>query len=254
MSDSYSGKWNPIDDQVGQNYVNVCNFLAQNLNGFKRHPCYCTVVGNDLRDRETAVRFFNYLKENSPRIFEKIDLFRLNDSIGNPNIYDIDGISISPGTLRYLRVLHDIIELDPTSILEIGGGYGGQALVTKLYNNNIDYSIVDIPEAKNLQESYLNTVLPDNNITLISTDNIDTSEEYDLMLSDYCISEFNEEGVDFYIDVAKKCKTGYFTINSTGKIKDYLLEKLKEVFNTVDVKDEYPLTSTFRNVYAICKK
>jgi len=139
MIESASGKWNPIDDQVGQNYVSVCNFLSQNLAEFKRHPFYCTVVGNDLRDEKTAINFFNYLKENSPKLFEKIKLFRLNDSIGSPNIYNIEGVAISPGTLRYLRVLHDIIEINPTSILEVGGGYGGQALVTKLYNKNIQY-------------------------------------------------------------------------------------------------------------------
>lgn len=254
MIDSYTGKWSPVERPDGQNYINVCKFLANNLSGFKRHPFYCTVVGNDLRDRDTAVKFFNYLKDNSPKIFEKIDLFRLNDRVGNPYIYDIDGIIISPGTLRYLRVLHDIVQLDPSTILEVGGGYGGQALVTKLYNNNIDYSIIDIPEVISLQESYLNNVLPDNDITLISSDCIDTSKEYDLIISDYCISEFDKEGVDFYIEIAKKCKTGYFTINSTGEIKEYLINKLKEVFNFVDIKEEYPLTSSHLNYYAVCKR
>lgn len=254
MKNSYKGKWIPIERSDGKSYINVCKFLANNLSEFKRHPSYCTVVGNDLRDRDTAVKFFNYLKENSPKIFDKINLFCLNDSIGDPNIFDIDGISISPGTLRYLRVLHDIIELDPTSILEIGGGYGGQALVTKLYNNNIDYSIIDIPEVKNLQKSYLNVLLPNNNITLISSDSIDISKEYDLIISDYCISEFDKEGVDFYIEIAKKCKTGYFTINSTGEIREYLINKLKEVFNSVVLKEEYPLTSTHLNYYAVCKR
>ena len=40
---------------------------------------------------------------------------------------------------------------DFRSIVEIGGGYGGLAILNMLHNNNIKYTLVDLPEASTIQ-------------------------------------------------------------------------------------------------------
>jgi|19_taG_2_1085344.scaffolds.fasta_scaffold50558_2 putative sugar O-methyltransferase len=250
----YKGNWVNLAT-VGERYIWACAKLSKNLANFKANPYYSCVVGNDLRSETVAQSFYTFIKENSPEIFENLKKFTLNDKIGGPNRYCFDNdIIISPGTLRYLRVLHDIIKLNPSSILEIGGGYGGQALITKLFKKNISYSIIDVPEVLMLQKSYLDTILPNHNIDLISTEDIDLKDNYDLILSDYCISEFDSDGVDFYIDIAKNCKFGYFTINSTGDSREYLIRQLKDIFKSVEIFDEDPRTSPHLNIYVVCKK
>jgi hypothetical protein len=129
--------------------------------------------------------------------------------------------------------------------VEIGGGYGGQCLVYKEMQD-VDYTVVDIPESLELSGAYLKA--NDIESTLISSESFKPIET-DLLISDYCLSELTDEGIDFYLDNIK-FKHGYFTCN--GQF-DYIESKLKSLGYKVTIKDEVPATSRHKNkvMYAV---
>lgn len=246
----FKGLWEPNN----QRYLDSCIRGIENLHNFKRDSIYRTIVGNDMRDKKTAEKFFFYLKNNSPEVFAKLDKFTSNDSLGGPNIYQIDNVSISPGTLRYIKVLSDIVDIEPKSIVEIGSGYGGQAYITSLFFEDIEYSMIDLTEPLLLCKKYLETISPDKSYNYINSNNIIIKSEYDLVISDYCLSEFDQNGMNFYLnEVVKKSKNGYFSVNSKPKMKKYLIEQLKLIFETVEIYDEDPKTTHHPNIMIKCK-
>jgi hypothetical protein len=248
----FEGKWLPPADK----YKEACREISINLDGFKRNSIYSCFIGNDLRDEQTAIKFYSFIKENYPFLLEgkTINKFLINDNIGNPMIYGIENLRISPGTLRFIKVLGDILAIDNkiNNIIEIGSGYGGQALIIKTYSNDIDYSLVDIPESLLVSKSYLNKNNCD--VTFVSTDEIITKDYYDLVISDYCLSELDLTGIAFYVNnIINKCKYGYFTVNSVGVTLDKIVEQLNTVFGVVEINKERPKTTYHDNNIIICK-
>lgn len=251
--EKFEGEW--LKEHTVNTYTQSCIEAINNLPSFKTIPGYAAVVGNDLRNKQTASSFFTFIKNNFPEIFKDLESFTINDNIGNPNIFNLEGINISPGTLRYVRVLGDILSFNPKSIIEIGGGYGGQALVTLIHSPSIDYTLIDYTEPLALAKKYLDTVAPSFNYNFIDSNDINITEEttYDLVLSDYCLSEFDEAGAEFYFNsILSKSKNGYFSINSTGRSREVLLEKLNDTFEEVIIESESPKTTHHPNILAKC--
>ena len=248
---NFEGVWLPSVEE----FKLECVKISKNLDNFKQNPVYANFIGNDLRDEETAIAFYKHIKENYPLLLERdtIDKFCKNDIIGSPYIYDIETNTISPGTLRFMRVLGDILEIDKdiNSIVEIGSGYGGQCLVIKSYMD-VDYSLVDIPESLLVSSAYLKLNKCD--AKFMDTLNIRTDRYYDLVISDYCLSELDLTGITFYVEnIISKCKHGYFTVNSSGTLFNELVKQLKTIFDTVSVEKEIPKTSYHDNHIIICK-
>jgi len=250
--EKFEGKWLPESND----YKSACLRLSRNLNNFKRDLAYSIFVGNDLRDVQTAQSFYNYILINYSYLLENdnIKRFLVNDRIGNPNTYNFNGVNISPGTLRFMKVLGDILSIDKNieNIIEIGSGYGGQALVIKSFLEDVKYSVVDIPESLALSKSYLSGNGCD--VTFIDTDNVVVDNKYDLVISDYCLSELDLVGVKFYVDnIIANCKYGYFTVNSNDELLNMLVTQLNNVFEQVIINKEFPKTSYHDNHLIICK-
>lgn len=237
----FNGKWLP-DDQA---FRQECLKIAKDLTGFKKNKIYCKYINNDNRSKETAIAFHNHIMLFYPELWSCLQVFKLNDKVGSPTLHFIDGKEISPGTLRFMKVLGDIffnMDVARQKIVEIGGGYGGQCkTITALYDH-VSYTIIDIPESLEVSKAYLN----DPSVTFMSCENIQ-QRQYDLVISDYCISELDEKGIDFYIDsVVNHCKAGYFTCNKIGAT-EHLIKRLEENF-TLRITPEEPKTSKHDNI------
>ena len=249
----FEGKWLPPADKFKNACIEIVN---SNLENFKRHPIYSSFIGNDLRNEQIAINFYRHVEKNYSYLLkeETLKQFLNNDRIGNPFTYNIDGIVISPGTLRFMRVLGDIIEIydEMSDIIEIGSGYGGQSLIIKSYFNDINYTLVDIPESLSVAKRYL----MENNFepTFIDTNDVSVNDYYDLVISDYCLSELDVEGIEFYINnIINKCKYAYITANSMGILFDELVKQLNNIFDNVEIIPELPKTSNNDNHIIICK-
>lgn len=254
---SFSGTWLPSTTSYLQTYKQACKDIVSNdLKDFKKYPPYTQFIANDVRDQIVARAFYNHLKYNAPVILGRYkDEFSINDKIGNSNIYNFDGINVSPGTLRFMKVIGDIIPMSGSikKIIEIGSGYGGQCLAFKVYDPEIDYTLLDIPESLAVADLYLKK----NKIQhqSISSDNVQITEEYDLCISDYCLSEFDEVGVQFYLtNVLSRCKYAYITTNSIGQSLSKLMTQLSSIFSVTRISAEEPKTSPHSNYIIMCKQ
>lgn len=235
----FNGKWLP-DDQL---FRQECLKIANDLTNFKRNPVYCRFINNDNRPYETAFKFYDHIKYCYPELLLYIDDFKENDLIGNPTLHGVGNHFISPGTLRFIKVVGDISRFGFESVIEIGSGYGGQCFVLKkLYD--VPYTLVDIPESLAVAKAYLKQVKLVRFVNSTEVKPISAG----LVISDYCLSEMDKDGVDFYLNtVVRYCNNGYFTCNKIG-VTDYLLSQLKEIFHQVVVEPEKPKTSKHDNI------
>ena len=182
---------------------------------FKRDPQYRRVLEHVTPEQGGA-----YLKlalERAPSLELLLDSVRGNDALGSPELHDYDGYgSFSPTTLRYFKVLADLQmlfgSLDGFDIIEIGGGYGGQAFVCSQAASLGSYTLVDLPEAAALQEKYL-ARLGVEGFHAVTSDSLDAAE-YDLVISNYAFSELTRPVQRMYLErVLQHSKRGYITVN-----------------------------------------
>ena len=156
-------------------------------------------------------------------------------------------LSITPSTLRYVKVWTDLIdnfELSKMNVCEIGGGYGGQCLVANELSGFSSWDIVDLKEANKLQERYISNHDIEN-VRFLSLENIDeVKSEYDLVISNYAFSECNKQIQDIYVNkIIKNSKHGYMTMNFISSEKDlYDYKSLSEHVTNIQDKDEVPNT------------
>ncbi|MCH9621704.1 MAG: hypothetical protein S4CHLAM20_11300 [Chlamydiia bacterium] len=167
---------------------------------------------------ELGMKFYSSIIEKYPNFLKNASLLEKNDRVGNPRInrYPFFGM-FCPTTLRYIYFLGEIQDLfnlqSGCKIAEIGCGYGGQcAIISRLINFSC-YEIIDLDFTLPLTERYLKDVKVDNFITS-SMQNCGKCDEYDLLISNYAISECDKAVQINYIDkIASVSKRGYIAYN-----------------------------------------
>lgn len=200
-------------------YLKVCKEAVENdevFKDFKRHSDYTPILEHITFSQ--GLSYLEEIKQNSPYLLKYINRFATNDNYGNPYIYYYGelGISISPTTLRYIKVLADLMSLfgclNSIDIIEIGGGYGGQCKIIYNWVKPKSYTLIDLPEVLALSEKYLKQ----QNIGTIILRNIDDPEEihYDLCISNYAFTEIGRNYQNFYAEkIIKNSDKGYITCN-----------------------------------------
>lgn len=163
---------------------------------------------------------FKYIL-NAANFTESDWLFFLeNDSVGNPYLSRFDfGDSMviaSPTTLRYVKVLVDVLTLfDATKIrtvTEIGGGYGGQCRILMNFLPIARYNLVDLPEALALAEKFLTALDAAGNVRYLDGTHLYNDAPCDLVISDYAFSELSKSAQEVYLEkILSKARAGYVT-------------------------------------------
>lgn len=167
------------------------------------------------------------------------------DCIGSPDVKEYPELSnakLSQPTIRYWLWALEIfyrIELYKSSlsykninILEIGGGFGGQAAaLTSLLKESYclyNYQILDLPQVCNLINRYIDEVLDDNNnvlaLDLAKYETFD--KDIDLLISNYAISEFDPETTAKYLPLFSKCKHAFIVWNSSKEIPSIIKDRI----------------------------
>ena len=165
---------------------------------------------------------FEYILNNPVANFSESDwlFFLENDSVGNPYLSRFDfGDSMviaSPTTLRYVKVLVDVLTLfDATKIrtvTEIGGGYGGQCRILMNFLPIARYNLVDLPEALALAEKFLTALDAAGNVRYLDGTHIYNDAPCDLVISDYAFSELSKSAQEVYLEkILSKARAGYVT-------------------------------------------
>lgn len=165
---------------------------------------------------------FEYILNNPVANFSESDwlFFLENDSVGNPYLSRFDfGDSMviaSPTTLRYVKVLVDVLTLfDATKIrtvTEIGGGYGGQCRILMNFLPIELYNLVDLPEALALAEKFLTALDAAGNVRWLDGTHLYNDAPCDLVISDYAFSELSKSAQEVYLEkILSKARAGYVT-------------------------------------------
>lgn len=254
------------------NAINYFSFVDEILTNddlfatFKENPYYNAIVGMSCEPE--GEWFANNLKDNNS-INLKIEEFKKNDSIGEPAVFDSKEYGfISPNTLRYLNSLQNIQKyigsLHKKNIVEVGIGYGGLCYILSTFYNLNSYKLVDVPNVTLLAVKYLRALGLNTNLTIDRstplrdlkniriTDIVSQSDRrhhisfvapsYDLLISEYCISEMDDDGIDhFYENYIQHSKNIYIFSNLWDKKrKEQFLSRLGEKFNLTVFDDLLP--------------
>ena len=212
---------------------------------------------------EFGQQCFEYILKNSPLEFTEDEwlFFLRNDSIGNPLIaeYNCGGSKLigSPTTLRYIKVLVDVLNLFDVgkikTVTEVGIGYGGQCRILMDALTIQRYNLVDLPEVLALTEKFLDAFNLSGDVRYIDGTHIYHDAPCDLFISDYAFSELAKPAQDVYIDkIISKAKAGYVTWDgdffaSVGMYNGYTLDEFISMIPNAKVLPENPVTTSRDN-------
>jgi putative sugar O-methyltransferase len=223
---------------------------TRDFSNFKRNLVYRQILEHVTE--EQGAQYLQQIEEHWPSLINEIERFKINDDIGNPFrfCYPRTG-EISPTTLRYLKVASDLRELfgdlSGFDVAEIGGGYGGQFLLTDLLWQLGSWTLFDLDPVLQLISRYLECHLVNSVYKTTTVNRFDhRTKKFDLAISNYAFSELPRELQLKYISkVLSKAARGYMTMNSGKDSSDkrsMSIAELQEHFPTMVVLDEVPLT------------
>ena len=200
-----------VNSQNGIDYTKtVQSFLDSEelFRNFRRGDQSYTNILEHLTEGEGKI-YLDYILKHYPHLLEKFTEFERNDLVGNPVKFNyINGISINPTTLRYIKFVGDIEKrfgnLDGYNLVEIGGGYGGLVRVLSSVNSFKSIKLFDLPEVVKLQSKYLSRYGIDaQTYTLLDEFKIDSNT---VVVSNYAWCECNTETRQQYYDrIISKC-------------------------------------------------
>ena len=197
-------------------YLSACRAAAQGsdfFKNFKSHPAYRHVLEHVSYEEGQL-----YLDEIDIDYKDVLDEVKENDKLGTPIQCSYDGVGmISPTTVRYLKNTSDIVNKFGTSfdsIVEIGGGYGGLCKVLSSFVEFEQYLLLDLEECNMLSRKYLSHFdLP--TMSYQAEEIVDVDDNFDLLISNYALSECNRETQMMYIErFVKKSDKFYLMHNN----------------------------------------
>lgn len=221
------------------------------FNTFKINPEY-----NEILEHLSPIlgqQYYEIVMRHYPKAISKIEKIKINDIYGSPQLIDYYFGKYSATTLRYLKVAaeleHCFNNIKDMNIIEIGGGYGGQALVSKEIHGYKSWTIIDLPEAVELQKTYLSN-FDSKNINCISYLEDYSNEKYDLIISNYAFSECNREvELDYIEKLMSNNEKIYMTVNfiKTNDENFSNMLSLEEMRNILKVKPYLEIPNTSPN-------
>ena len=228
-------------------YRAFCKQAATNdiiFGGFRRSYIYTEILEH-VTENQGGQYLECIIKKMGQNALQEISYV---DDVGKPCLFFYQKYgSWSPTTLRYVKVMLDLIEnfgpLFNLDILEVGGGYGGQCNIIKHFFQDVKYSIYDLPEPLMLTEKFLNCF--DRSANLCNALEEIKESECDIFISNYALSELNQEIQDEYLDkIIPNSNHGYITYNrfdNSYPVEEFY-QKLQKIHKNCRKFQEYPLT------------
>lgn len=230
-------------------YPNVCEYAAttdQGFADFKRNPIY-----NSILEHVTYEEGIEYIQQfsHNKSIIDIINKFKINDINGNPRKYNYSNIGeFSPTTLRYIKILNDLSQLDLNNknIVEIGVGYGGQYTVLRQLFKPQKYTFIDLAPVIKLVQRYITSLnLDDIPLSFIDGTQLTESISSDLVVSNYAFSECDTNIQDLYIEkVLKHTKHCYMLYNN---FNGYKHQELIDIINRPNIRISKEIPQTHPN-------
>jgi putative sugar O-methyltransferase len=166
--------------------------------------------------------------QQTPGLLDHLDKFKENDQIGSPDTAPYPEGLMSPTTWRYIKVLSDLQmlfgSLQGWHIAEIGVGYGGQCKIIQDVYNVASYTMYDLDVVGRLAAKFLRHAASPAYGKLTFADfrrlGQDPPTAYDLVISNWALSECTREVEDRYIEhVLRRSRHGYITYNQISHLR-----------------------------------
>jgi putative sugar O-methyltransferase len=210
---------------------------------FRRNKIYNAALEHD--SFEQGLEYLQATQQSKSKVLNKIHEFVKNDLVGNPEVFDYEGIGkIAAPTLRYIKILSDLEcefgTLDNFNVCEIGVGYGGMCRIISSYFNIKSYTLVDLKPVLQLAQRYLDHY-PLNTTVVYKTMNELQKDSYDLFISNYAFTEIRREIQQVYLEkVVLPAKRGYITYNEINPddFNSFTKEELIELIPQIRIKPE----------------
>ncbi len=201
-------------------YATAC--LEVDIDNFRKDSGYRKILEGGGLD------VFNYFlgairgHDLSDLFFDNLEAFRINDQYGDPDLYrDSEIGKFSPTTLKYaLNVLNilEAFEKDKIKrVVEIGGGYGGMAVILSHFLDLESYTLVDLPECNILSQKYLGKFdfLDGKSSAVNCHDSSDHDfSDTDLVIAINSLSECNREvQLGYFRNIIKESRYTYIVRN-----------------------------------------
>jgi putative sugar O-methyltransferase len=236
------------DDVTYPKFCELASTEETTFNTFRTNIAYQPILEHVTKNE--GQNYLDLVKTNNPELLKNLNKYKTNDNIGAPNKEQYKEGYFSPTTLRYIKVLSDLINefgsLDGLHIVEIGCGYGGQSKIIMDTFNIDSYTLIDLPSVLGLCKKYLNSFdLPHANIHYKTMDEL-KGDKYDITISNYAFTECNKEVQSTYINkVLLNSDKGYLTanfINHIFNIDYHSKDELLKIIPGSYVVDETPNT------------
>ena len=228
---------------------------------FRRHPDYTSIL--EHVPKNIAQEYLNIINQKySINNSKLLDIIAPLQEIGMPKKCKLEGLNIRVSTtaLRYLKVALEIkeklIQKGPVDIVEIGCGYGGQAVILNQIIEIKSYTFIDLWQVNMLIKRFLNDVFFEPPFSILGLNDLDENPNYwDLLISNYSFSELPRHIQEiYYRKVINFAKHGYMIMNSGeegkfGKIQNFTKKECLQKINNSYISNEIPLTA--KNNYLI---
>jgi len=168
---------------------------------------------DDFKDHPMVRRMLGEIDWPLP-IPDGIDLELLTriDNIGRSHASGISGTAA-----RMIHYAQKLLERNPPSVMEIGGGVGQFYATLRALGYQGDYYIADLPEVEEFQRIYLPEVERQTGLHLPQV------VHYDFCVSFYALGEFDDETKVWYVEhVVRKCPHGYVIWNPHSGASDLI--------------------------------
>ena len=248
------------DSENGNYAASVVKALKnqKSFDNFKRSRDYREILEHVSRDQ--GQKYLDIILARNDGLFDAaINTVFTMDDIGSPikHHYKVfnQSFELSPTTLRYLKVASDINGLFGKRfdhVVEIGCGYGGQALVNDQVLEISYATLFDLPFVNQLITRYLNSIVL-NGAFRVTTINESIPDGYDLAISNYAFSELPSVLQKTYIrKVLANSKCGYLTMNSglggKNSVGKLTVSELQQLLPSCEIYEEEPNTFEFNYI------
>ncbi len=221
---------------------------------FRRHHKYSGIL--EHVSRKEGEKYLNIIREKYK--LKDDEIFKILQplmKVGNPKLLRVKGLSkkISTTGLRYLKIGLDIKKIIGTKIgnvVEIGCGYGGQAIILDKLLEIESYTFFDLWQVNLLIKRFIenSNFSSKYKISTIKEDTFNSRNSWDFCISNYAFSELPKALQEIYINkILNKTKKGFMLMNSGvngefGNIKNFSQKELLNKLRNSTIKDEIPLT------------
>ena len=234
------------DNEIYPDFCAKASIYSDIFINFRTNDIYKNILEHVTQS--TGEAYLNQIKKLSSDYFKHFEKFKENDLWGNPETFEYPELgTISPSTLRYIKVYYDLQNLfgsmDGLKICEVGVGYGGQCRIINSVDKPVEYTLVDLKPCLNLAQRYLDNYILSSKVRYLTMNELD-KEEYDLFISNYAFTEVLRDIQAVYLNkIVLSSSKGYITYNKMPLelgFNCYTSEELVSMIPGSEIIDETP--------------